>query len=87
MPEIPIHKPPVHRFLPSESDDGTDEIGSFLDPKYQHIESLLNDITDSNIATPNTVDPRRIETQFTCAGSIPKSAYDHKSNGQEKTRI
>ncbi|CAF4552677.1 unnamed protein product, partial [Rotaria socialis] len=86
-PEIPIHKPPVHRFLPSESDDGTDEIGSFLDPKYQHIESLLNDITDSNIATPNTVDPRRIETQFTCAGSIPKSAYDHKSNGQEKTRI
>ncbi|CAF3037720.1 unnamed protein product, partial [Rotaria socialis] len=77
-PEIPIHKPPVHRFLPSESDDGTDEIGSFLDPKYQHIESLLNDITDSNIATPNTVDPRRIETQFTCAGSIPKSAYDHK---------
>ncbi|CAF4548518.1 unnamed protein product [Rotaria socialis] len=36
-----------------------DEIDPFLDPKYQYIEGLLNDITDNNIVNPDTVDLTR----------------------------
>ncbi|CAF5092268.1 unnamed protein product [Rotaria magnacalcarata] len=47
---------------PSEHDDNireNDDHDPFLDPKYQYIEGLLNDITDSNIVNPDTVDLTR----------------------------